>query len=242
MSGAAVNCRQHGDAQATFVCAHLARKPAQRWFSFTPDKRHPFPDAWCSRCDVICERQGGWRDDGEKPPLAVICHHCYIAGRDASAHSLSGRALDNWEAFIRAAFRDLKDKQDQLTQAYELSRHERFDWSQSTGKLIFSNAGKPAVIADFEFIGSTADASGTWLWSWGNTSLLPGMKRKARTMLELGELMDFRKLTAPLWKAEEVDGWEMAAATAKLLDLPGVYRSRNERGTTFLLIKRIRKV
>lgn len=235
-----VSCGTHGDARATFVCRHLARKPAQRWFSFKPGKRHPFPDAWCTRCDALYQRQGGWPDDGETPPLAVICHHCYIAGRNASAHSLSGRALDNWDAFIHAAIKDLKAKQERLTADYGLSRHERFDWSQATGQLVFSNAGTPAVIADFEFIGSTGKASGTWLWSWANTSHLPRMRKSAGTMQELGELLDFRKLTTPLWKADEVDGWEMAAATASLLCSPGVYRSASERGTSFLLIKRIR--
>lgn len=242
MAGDSVTCGKHGDARATFVCRHLARQPAQRWFSFKPDKRNPFPDAWCSRCDAVYERQGGWTDTGKTPPIAVICHHCYIAGRDASAHSLSGRALGQWESFLRTAIEDLKAKQDRLTTEFGLSRHERFDWSQSTGKLVFSNAGKPAVIADFEFIGSTAKASGTWLWSWANTSHLPRMRKASGTVLELGELFDFRKLTTPLWKGEEVDGWEMAAATAALLHAPGVYRSSSERGASFLLIKRIRHV
>lgn len=242
MADESVNCSRHGDARATFVCRHLARKPGQRWFSFKPDKRNPFPDAWCSRCDSLHARQGGWPEDGETPPISVICHHCYIAGRDASAHSLEGRALDNWEAFIEAAFRDLKARQDQLTEKFDLSHHERYDWSQSTGKLVFSNGGKPAVVADFEFIGSTANTSGTWLWSWANTSHLPRMRKATGTVLELGEILDFRKLTTPLWKGDEADGWEMAAATAKLLDAPGVYRSPSDRGAAYLLIKRIRFV
>ncbi|MDX2219608.1 MAG: hypothetical protein SF172_11340 [Burkholderiales bacterium] len=240
MAGDTVSCQEHGAARATFVCTHLARKPGQRWFSFKPDKRHPFPDAWCHRCDALYERQGGWPDEGETPPISVICHHCYIAGRDKSAHSLTGRALDNWASFVGAAIFELKAKQSKLSREYDLSRHERFDWDQSTGKLVFSNAGKPAVIADFEFIGSTAKASGTWLWSWANTSHLPRMRKAATTVLELGELLDFRKLTTPLWRGDDIDGWEMAATAAHLLDAPGVYRSPSDRGASYLLIKRIR--
>jgi hypothetical protein len=236
-----VECASHGQAYATYICKHLVSKPKQRWFADLPEEDWPWPDAWCTKCQAIFERQGGWPEDGEEAPIALVCNHCYQDKRAESAESFSGKAGSAWKALIRDAMNELEDKQAALSEEFEISRHKRYDWSQETGELVFSNDGVPAVIASFEFIGTLSSKSGTWLWSWANFSFQEAMRTAALKLHEVGEEHDFRKLTTPKWNASEHDAWEMAALAAKLLDLPGVYKSPSENGASFLMIKDIRK-
>jgi hypothetical protein len=242
MSGSPVSCGRHGPAQAAFVCRHLMQRPAQRWIAGKPDRFNPWPDAWCSACDRRFSDNGQWRDDAVSPPIAVICHYCYQDKRNQSAHSLTGRALANFEAFLHTCMEELRTRQDEMKEGFALGKHERFDWDQTTGKLVFSTQRKPEVEADIEFAGSWSRTSHTWMWAWANQSYLPRMKRVSNRVRELGEIHDFRKLTTPVWKAAESDGWEMAAATAIWMGAMGIYRSPGENGASFLVLKRLRWV
>jgi hypothetical protein len=236
-----VQCGSHGQAYATYICKHLVSRPAQRWFADLPEADWPWPDAWCAKCQSVFDRQGGWRDDGEEPPIALVCNHCYQDKRAASAESFSGKTRSEWKSLVREAVNELEDKQAALSEEFQLSRHKRYDWNQDTGKLVFSNDGVPAVIASFEFVGTVSEKSGTWLWSWANFSFCESMRTAALRLRDLGEERDYRKLTTPKWNATQHDAWEMAALAAKLLDLPGVYRSPDNNGASFLMIKDIRK-
>jgi len=235
-----IQCAEHGAANATYICKHLAAKPAQRWFADAPEADWPWPDAWCAKCQAVHDAQGGWTDEGKEPPIALVCQHCYEAGRTLSAESLAGKQLKSWKALVRDSMNEMEDKQSTLGDTFQISRHERFDWDQKTGELVFSNAGKPAVIASVEFIGSVSTVSGTWLWAWANFSFLESMRAAVLKVRDFGEEHDYRKLTTPKWDATEHDGWEMAAVAAKLLEAPGVYRSPGKNGPLFLLIKDIR--
>jgi hypothetical protein len=63
-----VECGEHGDRYATFVCRHLVRGVGLGFFE---SERPPTPDeseeqaAWCSACEQIRQRQGGWDDVSE---------------------------------------------------------------------------------------------------------------------------------------------------------------------------------
>ena len=42
------------------------------------DSRAAMPDAWCEACDKKWELEEG---DPDRPPITVICHHCYESAR-----------------------------------------------------------------------------------------------------------------------------------------------------------------
>jgi hypothetical protein len=155
-----------------------------------------------------------------------------------SAHGES----PSWGQLLESSHSYLQTTQAELNQRYDLSSHERWDIDQQKGELVFSNAGKPAVIAKVQFVGSFSSASNSWLWSWANASVLPSLSSEVSKVKEYGEQHRFEKLAERKWPAEEADGWDMAAVTNYLLKGEGVYRPQFGNVTTFVVITDIRVV
>lgn len=235
-----VDCGHGDEACATFVCAHLRAEPAQPWYCDYPSEDDPWPDACCAECDAsLAERE---ERGVEGPPLdiGVVCHLCYEEARGRSAFVEEGEPLERWVALLEASRAHLRTLQDALRRDFSLSRHERWDYDQETGQLVFSNGGRPAVVAGFELAGSFSTVSRTWLWAWSNFSLLAPLRQAVLAVREHGETHRFAPLTVPKWPAEESDGWDMAAVAAKLCGARGVYRAPSANGPAFLLITSIR--
>ena len=147
-----------------------------------------------------------------------------------------------WYLLLEESYRYLEARQAEIERDFDISKHQRWDYDQETGQLVFSNDGVPAVIADVQSVGSYSTMSGTWLWAWSNSSILPQQYEKLKTVYRFGEENGFAKLTRAKWEAEEVDGWEMAAITTYLLKARGVYRPPFSKGFSFLVITDIRRV
>lgn len=141
-----------------------------------------------------------------------------------------------FEELVKAAGRYLTDCQRDLEQEYRLSKWSRYDWSQETGQLVFSDRGARKVIADIQFVGSVSTETDTWLWAWDNDSVDPGLFEALLRIRQYGEVHGFPHLTIPKWYAHEVDGWEMTSIAAFLLRAKGAYRSPRANGVTFMLI------
>ena len=73
-----IDCATHGKSTATYICKHLAAKPGQKWIGGQPTPEQPWPDAWCEACNKKWELKEG---DPDRPPITVICHHCYESAR-----------------------------------------------------------------------------------------------------------------------------------------------------------------
>jgi len=156
--------------------------------------------------------------------------------------STTHAAEPDWDKLVRVSNEYATLQRVNLEAEYALSSHERWDFDQEKGELVFSNHGVPAVVAKFQFVGSVSTTSHTWLWSWGNSSILPNLSRDIAKVKEYGEKRHFIKLTERKWQAEERDGWEMASITNYLLRGKGIYRPPFSQGHTFLVITDLRRV
>lgn len=145
-----------------------------------------------------------------------------------------------YEQYLEEAYAQLQLRQDKLIQEYRLSTWERFDWNQDSQELVFSDQGQPKVIAKIQFVGSFSNRSNTWRWAWANDSVVPGMKQDVARVKALGEQRGWKRLVTPQWDADEQDGWNMTAVAAHVLDAQGAYRTPDEDGFTFMIIKDIR--
>jgi 2,4-dienoyl-CoA reductase-like NADH-dependent reductase (Old Yellow Enzyme family) len=134
----------------------------------------------------------------------------------------------------------LHEKQDALRTAFRLNDHERYDWDQDSGQLVFSSGGVPAVIATFQFVGSLSTRTHTWLWSWANDSDIESVKSQARQVRAHGEEHRFLKLACAYWTADEFDAWEMTAVAAYLLKAKGAYRSPSDHLLSFMIMTDVR--
>ena len=76
-----MQCGDHGEGYATFVCQHIANGTAQG-FNYG-DLEDPRPDAWCDACDRILMQHGGeWNDISEAyAGITLLCSACYDRAR-----------------------------------------------------------------------------------------------------------------------------------------------------------------
>ncbi len=235
-----IECGEHGNREATFVCQHL---PKGRGAGFhhaysDDDPAALFPDAWCDACEVVRQAEGEWTERSESAAgISVLCSACYLKAR-----------ILNWPRSTQVEEADLvarsveylRARQDELASEFHLNDHERYDWDQATGELIFSNKGIPAVVADFQFVGSVSTRTDTWLWSWANDYDRESLRSRIREVRAYGEEHRILRLACAYWSAEETDGWEMAAVAAYLLQAKGAYRSPHGHKLSFLLLTDIR--
>ncbi len=140
-----------------------------------------------------------------------------------------------YDQFVRDSYEYLKRVQDAAKRDFALGSYERYDWDQSRGTLVFSDQGVPKVITQIQFVGSISKLTKTWLWSWGNPTILPSVKEQITEVRSFGELHGLPELTTAKWEATEEDGWAMTAVTAKILQAKGAYRSPDDNGDSFLV-------
>jgi hypothetical protein len=234
-----IECEEHGHREPAFVCTHLT-KGQGLGFNQAIDDDDPwalFPDAWCDSCEEIRDSEGGWTDRAQSAAaITTLCSACYLQRRllnwPGATHAVEGE-------LVRQSIEYLQQRQDALAREYRLADHERYDWNQDTGLLVFSNAGTAAVVAEFQFVGSLSTRTNTWLWSWANGSDREGVRSRMREVRAYGEEHRLLRLSCPYWSAVEEDGWEMAAVAAFLLKAKGVYRSPHDHMLSFLLITEI---
>jgi len=143
---------------------------------------------------------------------------------------------------VTTAHAYLSARQEGLRARFRLGEWGRWDWSQSTGQLIFSESegGPPRVVATFQFVGSVSTRGGTWLWGWANPDFERRLTADIAKVVELGEARGIPQLTTPEWKADEVDGWEMTAIAAYVLEAVGAYRTPGDNGFAYFVLTSIR--
>ena len=234
-----VQCDEHGPCEAAFVCQHLAQGEGLGFHvGYSEDEPDElFPDAWCDACDDVLEKEGEWNDTAEAyADIKLVCSSCYADIRERNWT----QGFDELNDLISESFAYLSAAQERFMQEFDVGKHERWDWYQETGKLIFSNNGVPTVEADIDFVGSLSTNSDTWMWAWANQSFLDGIKQRSREIRELGEANDYLPLASALWPAEQEDGWEMTAVMAKQLGAIGAYRTPSDSGFVYMVISKAR--
>ncbi|MCW9030915.1 MAG: hypothetical protein OQK58_05455, partial [Gammaproteobacteria bacterium] len=170
--------------------------------------------------------------------IKLLCAHCYEDTRERNW-------LQDDEVFhelISSSFQYMEEKQNGFIEKYKANDHERWDWYQETGTLVFSHDGEPQVEAEIHFSGSFSNKSNTWMWAWANDSLDETVKSSSRKAKEIGEELGLLKLVAAHWDATEVDGWEMTAVLAKAMNAIGAYRTPSDSGFTFMVVTKAKWV
>lgn len=236
-----IECNIHGTTNATFVCQHLVGGENLGFnIGYDPDNPDDLcPDSWCNKCQEILDSEGGWNDKSEEfADIKVLCASCYEGTR--SKNWLENN--DVLHELICSSFNYLEGKQKEFLKKFKVGDHERWDWYQETGKLIFTHDDKPQVEADIHFSGSFSNKSNTWMWAWANQYLDEKVKASSRLVKDIGEELGLQKLVAGRWEATEVDGWEMTTLLAKTLNAIGSYRTPSDNGFTYMVITKAKWV
>lgn len=130
----------------------------------------------------------------------------------------------------------LDARQAEAWQKFKIDTYSRYDYSQETGEIVFSDHGVPKVVAKFQVVGDVSGKSKTWLWSWANPSVRQELAAGARDVRAYGTRHGIAKLTQAQWPATLDDGWCMTAIAAKLLHAESAYRSPDKQGGAVYLI------
>lgn len=147
----------------------------------------------------------------------------------------------SFEQLSKISCEYLKKQQAYCEEKYRIGQYERWDYDQSTGKLIFSSKGIQKLIIDYEEVGSVSLNSNTWLWAWDNSYIEEKVKKDIIKVRGYGIKRGFESLLNAKWSADIVDGWDMAAISAYILKAKGVYRvpGRDNKLFSFMLFKKI---
>jgi hypothetical protein len=153
---------------------------------------------------------------------------------------------EEFESFLKNANEELRGKQQALIEHYKLGAHGRWWFEQATAKLqFFDEANNLTIEAEIVKIGSYSPTTTTWKWAWGNSSVLPELRKKAESLKEL-ELITGLEIFGNEHAFEIPDermAWELAAISVKQLGALACYRPPSSTGgpTTFLAIISIRE-
>ena len=137
----------------------------------------------------------------------------------------------------------LQDKNALLSNEFRLGSWPRFDYDLENRQLVFSEDGKPKVIADIQVAGTTSARAGNWLWAWANSDWPPQCVEDAERVCSFGEEHAIAELTSGYVKDDDLNalGWELTAIAARVCDAAGAYRPpREDGGGLFLLYRSVR--
>jgi hypothetical protein len=193
---------------------------------------------WCSKCNEIMLEAGGWDEESEEfAQITIVCADCYDQAKERNRIKLSD---EEFESLIQDAYEYLNNQIRECKTEFKILNYERFDYDNETGEIIFSDHGIPKVIAEYQNVGSFSTKTNTWLWAWANDSITEDTRELAQIVRGFGETHGIEKLTTAHWEAEEVDGWEMTALTAKLTEAMGAYRAPVDHLFIFMIFTDVR--
>ena len=106
--------------------------------------------------------------------------------------------------------------------------------SVSEGKITFGGRQSFPV----QILGSEAEESGTWLWSWANvaSNLPASVLQSARQMKAFGEQYGIREFTEPELSLDQVGGHPLSMIASGLCGADAYYRGPYDGGAVFLLL------
>jgi hypothetical protein len=151
------------------------------------------------------------------------------------------QAPDWYDAWCEEAFGAFRDKQQRLMETYRLSSWERYDYDAAAGTLIFSEGGKPRVIADMQIVGTIAN---DWLWGWANDNWPAQSTDGLQPVRDFGAEHGVEELTTEFLDSDDLEGlgWMLVAITARILDAEGGYRAPTATGHVYFVLRSLKFV
>src|SRR5580700_4355636 len=145
---------------------------------------------------------------------------------------------EQFSEFRHEAIHELMNLNDRCEREFSISACPRWDYDFDRGTLTFSRDGVARVIASILVVGTTSETSATWLWSWANSHLPPGVTEAMKKVRSFGEAEGVAELTNPSAPDDEYLGWGLTAIAAKIIVVPQTTASSILSTSTLALPKR----
>ena len=147
-----------------------------------------------------------------------------------------------YEAFLSESNAYLKAQIEHAKEQFGIGTLPRYEYDLYRGEIWWSEVGAPKVRGRVTVVGSISTKSDTWLWSWANVHFADATLGDIEKVRDFGVAEGISKLNEQKWGADEVDGWEMTAIAARLLEAQGAYLSPDESGLLFLLYDQLEQI
>ena len=226
-----VECERHGQGYETFVCTHLRKGVACGYVSSTGLDRgdDPWPDAWCSVCEEVRAKEGGWNDVSEAfADIVLLCSGCYEDARRRNEQLPRSLELDmgrldddHAQRLIQTACLSTDEAQRALDDRTGFVSYPRWQFDADTRSLRFHGADTPDLVTPVSLVGSFSSKSDTWMWAWESNRVEPELLGDVWRLRTFGEVRGISCMSEGTWPAEEHDGWHMASLAAHLLQAQG---------------------
>ena len=115
---------------------------------------------------------------------------------------------------------------EQLAQAHQswgLGSADRWNLDQRTG-IISWTFPHGVASAPAQIIASYNPSAGSWLWSWANQSILPGMSQASHAVRDWGAQHGVAALTEPKLDVDDELAASLAALAVRITTATGFYR------------------
>jgi hypothetical protein len=235
-----MDCKHKGYGTTTLLCRHLAGGGRDLGWFFSHDAGDVpgcWPDAWCSRCQQVVERDRARSEHVQaSADFREMCDACYERIREdnwpADRHEAYGRlALE-----ARAHHRKIQDR---LRETYPLDDADSFGWDQDTRDLFLRTRSRGSMRVKVQLLGSRSTRTGGWLWAWANSQYPEVVRAGLRLLRERGRDEQLMRIAAAHWLGSEEDAWDVAGVSVMLLRGKGLYRTPTSAGFSYMVIRDI---
>ena len=144
-----------------------------------------------------------------------------------------------FEDFVGQATAYLVACNEKAQRHFGIGNYPRYEYDLHRGEIWWSEDEVPKVRGKLIVVGTLSTKSDTWLWAWANPHFADIPLGPIDQVRDFGAAEGIAKLSEEKWAAEDVDGWEMTAVSARLLEAQGGYRSPNKLGALFLLFNEL---
>jgi hypothetical protein len=179
----------------------------------------------------------------EDVELDHVCGGTFLRGRDGGFRWLPGlvhlpsQALERrWDELVAR----LDAKNALLAERFGLDRHERYEVDIPKERIVFFSGGRPRVTARATLFATFSRASRTFGWGAYNNDLPEAARRASAVLVDSILERDIKELGEPAFATDESTAWALAAVVCDAAGGEGVYRSRQQGGLLYLLLRDVR--
>lgn len=148
----------------------------------------------------------------------------------------TAQSQQDYEKFRNEVCEKFLAQSKKVNEEYKLGSYSRWDFSQDTGQIIFSDNGVPKVIAKVQIAGTWSNVSNTWMWSWNNKSIDALVKKDIETVRKFGQEKKYVELTDAQWESTSDYAWTTTAVAGHILNAKTAYRGETGTGYAYFLV------
>lgn len=128
---------------------------------------------------------------------------------------------------LRTACAEVGVSTQRVYSAFDIgSRGGRWDTDDEAGIIRWTHADGRRVRADYGFVGTWIEETGSFMWAWGKDQVAEATVGPARMTHAYGEAEGHAVLTTLYLDIEAQDAWHLTNICAHLAGRPGSYRAK----------------